>query len=461
MTIRTLIVLPLLLAACVSEDPTAGRSQVAVSMSTAEAAAVLALVNYPGTTADVLDTQVGLDPRAAKAIVAHRSGRDGLSPSDDDVLFADLTELDAMTWVGDAAFEKLRTYALAHPVPADEAVEGVLFKGWQAEAVVWAVNAASFEELDAILDSRAATGLTSKRPFASVAAMGAVTNVGPTALTILRTHAQLWWAAKYPLPTATSTITLDGVTFDQQTAAVALEIANLASNYDLVAHGMYTTGAARLVFARPYATLAAVAAVQDVGTASMKVLHDWAASGTWVTPATQCSLQVTPRADAYASDLDQLLELATRADWPYAEVKTLQVSACAAMTDPAQSRVVRDNVLQAGVIDWGYENPAAYLQIGDFKPGAARYLGLMDSARDAIQEHVQAGQWKPADAEQQALLDKLPTLYSRLTADMSSTFPRYYEAVISTDMEECSQYASVLVDTATGKITIIHRFPLC
>ena len=461
MTIRKLIVLPLLLAACASQEPTAGRSQVAVSMSTAEAAAVLALVNYPGTTAAVLDEQVGLDPRAAQAIVAHRSGPDGLSPSDDDVLFADLTEVDAMTWVGDAAFGKLRTYALAHPVPADEAVEGVLFHGWQSEAIVWAVNKASFEELDAMLDVRAANGLVAKRPFASVAAMGAVANVGPTALTILRSHAQGWWYAKYPLPTAITTITLDGVIFDQATERVALEIANLASNYELVAHGMYTTGAARMVFARPYATLSAVAAVQDVGTASMKVLHDWAASGTWVTPTTQCSLEVTPRADAYASDLDQLLELATRGDWPYAEVKTLQVSACAAMADLAQSRVVRDNVLATRSIDWGYENPTAYLTIGDFAPGAQRFLGLMDSARDAIREHVQAGQWKPADAEQQALLDRLPTLYSRLTADMGAAYSRFYEATITLDNEECSQYASILVDTATGKITVIHRFPLC
>jgi hypothetical protein len=459
MTIRTLIVLPLFLAACASEDPTSGRSQVAVSMSTAEAAAVLALVNYPGTTAEVLDTAAGLDSRAAANIVARRAGRDGVSPSDDDDLFDDLTELDKVEYVGDAAFQNLRTYALAHPVPADEAVEGVLFRGWQSEAVVWGVNHATVEQLDSWLDVRAAKNLAAGAPYASVAEIGAVANVGPTALTTLRTLASQWWSAMHSAPT-TATAIYDGVAFDEETARVALEIANRASNYDLVQHGMYTTGAARMVFARPYATLADVAAVQDVGTSCMRVLHDWAASGTWVSQA-QCSLQVTSRTDADAADLTRLLALATRADWPYAEVLALHVDACAGMADVTQSRVVRDNVLASGRINWGYENARSLLVVGDFKPGATRFLGLVDQARDAIQEHVQAGQWKPANAEEQALLDRLPGLVASLTADASASPSRFYEAVISTDMEECSQYASILVDTLDGSITIVHRFPLC
>jgi hypothetical protein len=223
---------------------------------------------------------------------------------------------------------------------------------------------------------------------------------------------------------------------------------------------MYTTGAARIVFARPYATLAAVAAVQDVGTSSMRVLHDWAASGTWVSQA-QCSLQVTSRTDADAADLTRLLALATKADWPYAEVLSLHVDACVDMADPAQARVVRDNALASGLVNWGYENARSLLVVGDFAPGASRFLGLMNAARDAIQEHVKYGQWAPRNAEEQALLDKLPTLYGNLTSAAAATPSRFYEAVISTDMEECSQYASVLVDTLDGRVTIIHRFPIC
>lgn len=458
MTIRNLIVLPLLLAACAVEDPSSGRSQVAVSMSTAEAAAVLALVNYPGTTAAVLDDQVGLDPRAAEATVAHRAGKDGLCPSADDQPFKDLTELDAMSWVGDAAFEKLRAYALAHPVPADEAVEGVLFKGWQSEAVVYGVNNAPFATLDMMLDVRAANGLYAARPFATVAQMGAVANVGPTALARLRLQAESWWNAKHQAPTAVTTITLDGVTFDEETARVALEIANLASNYDLVAHGVYTTGASRIVFARPFATLADVAAVQDVGTASMRALRDWAASGTWVSPA-ECSRAVTAGTDADVASLDRLLELATTGDWPYAELRSLQVSTCVEMADALEAQEVRNNVLAANVIDWGY--PSQYVAAGGFVSGARTYLGLLASARDAIQEHVQSGQWTPETAEDRALLESLPRLYESLTATATSTPSRFYELPITLDMEECSQHASVLVDTVTGRITVIHRYPRC
>ena len=462
MTIRSLIVLPLLLAACVGEDPASGRSQVAVSMSTAEAAAVLALVNYPGTTADVLDRKVGLDRRAAESIVAHRSGTDGVTPNDDDNLFDDLTELDAVAWVGDTAFGKLRSYALAHPVPADEAVEGVLFRGWQSQAVVWGVNHATVAELDvdAALDARAAANLVAHAPYANVAAMGQVVNVGPAALAALRGRATIWWNRMTSTPT-TTTVTYDGVTFDEATARIALEIADLATQEQLLAHGVYSAGVATIVAGRPYADLAHVSARTGVGTATMRALHDWAASGKWVSPPAQCSVNLTSRTDADAADFTLLLELATTADAPYAEVLPLQIDKCIDLTDPLQKDALLRAVIAAGVINWGYENAPPYLSAADFVPGASRYLGLMDQALDAIQEHVTAGQWKPADAEQQALLDRLPTIQSNLTSAARTTPARFYESVITLDAEECSQYAGLLVDTLDNRVTIIHRFSLC
>ena len=62
-------------------------SEAALSMSDADAAAVLALVNYPGTDAATLDNAAGLDGRAARGIVTKRNGADGVSPSPDDVTF--------------------------------------------------------------------------------------------------------------------------------------------------------------------------------------------------------------------------------------------------------------------------------------------------------------------------------------------------------------------------------------
>lgn len=172
-------------------------SEAALSMSEADAASVLALVNYPATDAAVLDNQVGLDARAAKNIIAYRNGADGVAPSPDDNTFEDVAELDAIPYVADRAFASLRTYAAAHPAPAGELVEGVAFTGWESEAVVWGVNHADVAFLSSMLDTRAANGLVAKRPFASVTAMGPVPYVAATALGKLRTNARAWWNASH------------------------------------------------------------------------------------------------------------------------------------------------------------------------------------------------------------------------------------------------------------------------
>lgn len=197
---RCLALLAAVLAtACVQDVTDDAESTSAVSLSPADTARVLDLVNYPGTDVATLDVAAGLDSRAAKGIIAHRNGADGVSPSADDAPFADLATLDAVPYVGDVAFAKLASYAAAHPAPASASVEGVLFHGWEAEAVVWGVNHASVYELDvtAALDSRAANNLVAKAPFANVAAMGPVSYVGPSALTALRAHALVWWQAMH------------------------------------------------------------------------------------------------------------------------------------------------------------------------------------------------------------------------------------------------------------------------
>ena len=275
-------------AGCVARgdaDPEAAPSEVAQDLSGTDGANVLALVNYPGTDAALLDTQVGLDSRAAKNIIAHRNGPDGVSPSSDDVLFATLDDLDAIPYVGDSAFTKLTAYAAAHPLPAPETVEGVAFAGWESQAVVWGVDNLDESVLDGFLDHRAASGLVAKRPFATVAQMGPVSYVGATALHALHDHAQAWWALMRAGSTTSLAGVFDGVSFDEPTAEVALQIANDATAAQLAANGVNATGAAKIAGARPYATVAAVAAVSGVGTATMAQLHAYATSGAWVGPS--------------------------------------------------------------------------------------------------------------------------------------------------------------------------------
>ena len=283
---HSLLCLPLCLslAACAGlADPETGlqTSTASITMTPADAEVVLALVNYPGTDAALLDTTVGLDRRAAAGIVAFRVGADGVEPSSDDGAFTSIAQLDAVPYVGDAALLKLQAYAIAHPVPAPETVEGVAFAGWQSQAVVWGVNGADAATLDALLDRRAVSALIAARPFTSVAAMGPVAYVGSAALKALRGQAPLWWSALGSSGAASLAGSIDGVSFDEATAATALEIANQATAEQLTAHAITSAAAAHLLAARPYASLAQVAATSGVGPATMTALRTYAQSGAW------------------------------------------------------------------------------------------------------------------------------------------------------------------------------------
>ena len=311
----SLLVVALALPAC-AEAWDAETSDAALTISAGDAALVLDLVNYPATTVTVLDEAVGLDSRAATNILVHVAGADGVVLSADDDLFGDVAELDAIAYVGDAAFASLISYAHVHPAPTAESVEGVLFHGWEAEAVVWGVNNATLEELDvgAALDARAAQNLVAGRPYANVSAMGPVAYVGGVALGALRDYADVWFGM---LHDATPPLagTFDGVAFDEATAHTALDIANGATSAELTGHGMAASPAAKIVASRPYTTLGAVAALTGVGTATMTALHGYAQSGDWGTPATDC---VGAFADAvqphlaglyFMSESDRLVEL--------------------------------------------------------------------------------------------------------------------------------------------------------
>ena len=78
-------------------------------------AALLALVNKPQTTAQFLDIEVGINVRAANSIMVHRNGADGTPNTTDDRRFNTVAELDALPYVGNAALNLMRAYAIAHP----------------------------------------------------------------------------------------------------------------------------------------------------------------------------------------------------------------------------------------------------------------------------------------------------------------------------------------------------------
>jgi hypothetical protein len=259
-----------------SGEEVTSRSQ-ALSFPAHEAALVLDLVNDPATDVALLDDAVRLDSRAAKNIIAHRNGPDGLFPSADDDLFDTLAELDAVPYVGDWALEQLRAWAIAHAPPPPELVEGVDFTSEQVAAVVWGVNQASVYELDIQvgLDRRAAENLVASAPYATVTAIGQIAYVGTSALNALRAHTDNW-IAKQSQTAGSQAGTYDGVAFDEATAQAALGAAQTATTSDLTRAGMTSSGANAIVGGRPYDSLAQVSAVHGVGSATMNALHKYA-----------------------------------------------------------------------------------------------------------------------------------------------------------------------------------------
>lgn len=114
----------LALSAC-GEPPTAelsdgewdsiptGKADGTIDPDSDEAKAVLLLVNDAAVDVDELDDDARLDARAARNIIAHRDGPDGIAGTDDDDSIDSVPELDDIGYVGRRAFERLVEYAVA------------------------------------------------------------------------------------------------------------------------------------------------------------------------------------------------------------------------------------------------------------------------------------------------------------------------------------------------------------
>jgi hypothetical protein len=188
------------LAGCA--DPVEGGAEGELSTArvieegTPQAVGVLAMLNDPGTTLDTLDIDAALDKRAATNLIAHRDGADKRPGTADDDKFGTIAEVDAVSYVGDAALSALLAYATDNDwIPAGDdyygTIETVSFTVTEAGAVVQLCNTASFTTLDveASLDSRAAKGIVDTRPFTTVEQIAAVSYVGASALGNLKSYA--------------------------------------------------------------------------------------------------------------------------------------------------------------------------------------------------------------------------------------------------------------------------------
>ncbi|MEW5743264.1 MAG: hypothetical protein AB1938_30425 [Myxococcota bacterium] len=200
--------------------------------------AILAFLNGPEATVELLDGEVGLDARAAKNIVAHVRGPDGTLGTADDDLLQSVAELDAIAYVGDAAIAAIDRYATPRYGLEDVVVEGVRFTGAEANYVVAVCNDDARLLLDEVgLTALQRAQLQQARPHRSIGTVAATYGIGPAALRNLQAYAARKLGAPGPTPppsTCTETAgSRDGVAFTAAEACKAVEFLNTARTSDM------------------------------------------------------------------------------------------------------------------------------------------------------------------------------------------------------------------------------------
>jgi len=201
-------VLSAALAGCFGLDRDPGWTDQALFDGTPEAVGVLRFLNGPDATLQVLDIDAALDVRAARNIVAHVRGADGELGTADDDLLDDLAELDAISYVGPSAMDKLVAYVESIGGIPNIEVEGVALTAAEVDLIVMVANEASQSQLDddAALDARAARNLVAARPLADIDTVAAVPWVGPSAIEKLREYAPTWTPPSPPEPEECDTV---------------------------------------------------------------------------------------------------------------------------------------------------------------------------------------------------------------------------------------------------------------
>ncbi|MBW2454584.1 MAG: proprotein convertase P-domain-containing protein [Deltaproteobacteria bacterium] len=194
------LVLLMLVGCRAADEPTADSATFESQQSplwdgTPEAVGVLAFLNAPTTTFELLDDDVGLDKRAAENLVAFRLGADGVAGTSDDDRFETIEQVDGVKWVGPAAINRLIAYAEAQGfVPQGGDLLGVYddvaFTVDEAAATLELVNVAPHLELDddVELDRRAADAIVAARPILTMVQLEDLYYVGPTAMLALRDY---------------------------------------------------------------------------------------------------------------------------------------------------------------------------------------------------------------------------------------------------------------------------------
>ncbi len=170
-------------------------------------AKTLEMLNHVTTDLKVLDIDAKQTSTAAKALIAHRDGPDGLFPSEDDDLFDSIQEVDDVKGVGPSSIAKLKAFAETW-VPKDPDAEPPPIEGIEAKVVQMLnheTTTLTILDIDASLTATAAKKLIEARdgpdgqfgtgddvPFTDLQSVDDVKYVGASAISKLKAYAEIW-----------------------------------------------------------------------------------------------------------------------------------------------------------------------------------------------------------------------------------------------------------------------------
>mgnify|MGYP000474394852 CR=1 FL=1 len=130
---------------------------------------------------------IGVHTKAANSLEATRNGADGLYGTDDDVSFADLAQVDAVSQVGPSAMDAL--LAWAEPLCDDGGIDPVAVCA--SDAFLDFVNTATEEQLDAAgVYYSGVDSILAMRPFEDRASVDAAPGVGDSSMNALTRWAE-------------------------------------------------------------------------------------------------------------------------------------------------------------------------------------------------------------------------------------------------------------------------------
>ncbi|MFP2925904.1 proprotein convertase P-domain-containing protein [Pyxidicoccus sp. 3LG] len=171
----------------------------ALADGTPAATGVLAFLNDHSTTQAVLDTEVPLNVQAAQALIAWRTGPDGVVHTADDRRFISIAQVDAVSYVGPAALAALEWYARGTgrvtELPVDALVgnfDGLDFNVAEARRTVIAANTESAATLQNVfgIAPAAVTSIVAARPILHMVELSRLANVDGVVLQQFKLHTQ-------------------------------------------------------------------------------------------------------------------------------------------------------------------------------------------------------------------------------------------------------------------------------